>query len=76
MQKNILLVEDDKEISELVASHLQQENFRVLTAFNEEVALVLFRNRELDLILLDLMLPRLSGMEVLKEVRATSMILF
>ncbi|MEK3997093.1 MULTISPECIES: response regulator transcription factor [Psychrobacillus] len=74
MQKNILLVEDDKEISELVASHLKQENFRVLTAFNGEEALVIFRNKEPDLILLDLMLPRLSGMEVLKEVRATSMI--
>lgn len=74
MQNNILLVEDDKEISELVASHLQRENFRVLTAFNGEEALTLFKSEELDLILLDLMLPRLSGMEVLKEVRATSMI--
>ncbi|MGZ9584262.1 response regulator transcription factor [Paenibacillus marinisediminis] len=73
MQKVILLVEDDREISQLVTSHLRQENYNVLTAFDGEEALSLFENNKIDLILLDLMLPKLSGMELLKKIRATSL---
>jgi DNA-binding response OmpR family regulator len=74
MHMVILLVEDDKDISELVTSTLIQENFKVLTAFDGEEALRLLKNNNIDLILLDLMLPKLSGMEVLKKVRTTSLI--
>jgi DNA-binding response OmpR family regulator len=74
VQKVILLVEDDKDISELVASTLLQENFKVLTAYDGEEAVGLLEKNNIDLILLDLMLPKLSGMEVLKKVRATSLI--
>src|SRR5690625_511161 len=74
MQKNILIVEDDKDISELVTSHLEQENFIVFTAFDGEEALQLFENKAIDLILLDLMLPKLNGMEFLKRIRETSFV--
>jgi DNA-binding response OmpR family regulator len=75
VQKKILLVEDDREISKLVTSQLEKENFNVLTAFDGEEALTLLQNNDdIDLILLDLMLPKLSGMEFLKQVRATSVI--
>ncbi|WP_275695543.1 response regulator transcription factor [Ferdinandcohnia quinoae] len=69
MKKRILLVEDDKEISKLIADHLEHENFKVLTAFDGEEAVSLFNKEEPDLILLDLMLPKLSGMEFLKQIR-------
>ncbi|WP_281355690.1 response regulator transcription factor [Virgibacillus ihumii] len=74
MQKKILIVEDDKEISELVTSHLEQENFTVFTAFDGEKALQFFENKPVDLVLLDLMLPKLNGMDFLKRIRETSFV--
>lgn len=74
MQRTILLVEDDKEISELVKNHLRQEGFTVLTAFDGEEARTVLQKNDLDLILLDLMLPKLSGTEFLKQLRTTSSI--
>ena len=74
MVKTILIVEDDKEISSLVKSHLEQENFTVLTAFDGEEALQSFSDNEVDLILLDLMLPKLNGMEFLKQIREYSFV--
>lgn len=74
MQRTVLLVEDDRDISELVKNHLEQENFTVLTVFDGEKALALLQKNEVDLILLDLMLPKLSGIDFLKQVRTTSLI--
>jgi len=71
VEKVILLVEDDKEINQLVKGQLEQEAFKVVTAYNGEDALHLLEQHEVDLILLDLMLPKLGGMEVLKRIRAT-----
>lgn len=74
MQNKILLVEDDREISNLVKNHLEKEHFTVLTAFDGEEALALFEKNEIDIILLDLMLPKVSGMDFLKRIRETSLI--
>ena len=74
MQRSILLVEDDRDINRLVKSHLEQENFTVLTAFDGEEGLTLFQKNEVDLILLDLMLPKLSGMDFLKEIRTINVV--
>ncbi|MFD2640182.1 response regulator transcription factor [Piscibacillus salipiscarius] len=74
MKKKILIVEDDKEISELVTSHLEQEHFTVMTAFDGEEALQLFQTTQIDLVLLDLMLPKLNGMEFLRKIRETSVV--
>lgn len=74
MQRKILIVEDDMEISEVVKGHLEQENFTVLTAFDGEEALTLFENTPVDLVLLDLMLPRLNGIELLKRMRERSFV--
>lgn len=71
MQKVILLIEDDREISELVADRLEQEGYEVLTAFDAEEALGRLNRSKVDLILLDLMLPKLNGMELLKIIRTT-----
>lgn len=74
MQRSILLVEDDRDINRLVKSHLEQENFTVYTAFDGEEGLALFQKYEVDLILLDFMLPKLGGMDFLKEVRTINVV--
>ncbi|CAM3373373.1 response regulator transcription factor [Marinicrinis lubricantis] len=74
MSKRILLIEDDREISQLIASHLKQENYTVVAAFDGEEAAELFRKEKFDLILLDLMLPKVSGMDLLKQIRETSVV--
>ncbi|ANE46515.1 PhoP family transcriptional regulator [Paenibacillus swuensis] len=74
MPNRILLVEDDKEINQLLESHLLQENYTVLTAFDGEEAAALLNKENFDLILLDLMLPKLSGMDLLRKIRETSVV--
>lgn len=68
----ILLVDDEKNISNVLKAYLQQEGFHVTTAVNGLVALTLFKENSYDLVLLDLMLPGLSGEEICREIRKTS----
>ncbi len=65
----ILLVEDDIEISNMLKSFLMTENFEVVTAFDGESACRKFFADEYSLVLLDLMIPKKSGMEVMKDIR-------
>ena len=66
---NILLVEDERKLAEAVAEGLQGEGYAVTHAPTGEHALGFIRRGQFDLILLDLMLPTRSGLEVLREVR-------
>lgn len=68
-RKVILVVEDEVDIQELVAYHLRQEDFIVLRAMDGKQALEIVRKQVPDLIILDLMLPELSGLDVLKALR-------
>lgn len=70
----ILLVEDDLEISEMVKSQIMREGFKVIQAFDGESALQHFNSEVVDLILLDLMLPKVNGMDFLQFVREQSTI--
>lgn len=72
MQKRILLVEDDNEIYELIESQLKQDFYIVYSARDGEEALALFQKEKFDLILLDLMLPKVNGMDLLRHIRETS----
>ncbi|KOR89207.1 response regulator transcription factor [Paenibacillus solani] len=74
MPKRILLVEDDRDISQLIESHLKQENYEVLIALDGEEAESFIDQEEFDLVLLDLMLPKVNGMEVLKRIREKSVV--
>lgn len=74
MSKRILLAEDDNEISQLIESHLKQENFTVYSAYDGEEVATLFQKEKFDLILLDLMLPKINGMDLLKRIRETSVV--
>ncbi len=69
MQKHILLVEDDDAIREMVENYLSMEGFTVTTAINGEDALQNCLNQSFDLVILDIMLPKLNGLEVLKIIR-------
>ena len=66
----ILVVEDDPAILETVAYNLKREGHQVLTAADGQAGLRLARESDLDLIVLDLMLPRMSGIDVCRIVRA------
>ncbi|MGX7352454.1 DNA-binding response regulator VicR [Enterococcus canis] len=67
--KKILVVDDEKPISDIVKFNLTKEGYEVHTAYDGEEALEMVKEVEPDLILLDLMLPKLDGLEVAREVR-------
>ena len=65
----ILVVDDEKDIVDLVAYNLEKEGFSVIRAYDGEKALDLAKTQGPDLVILDLMLPRIQGMEVCKRLR-------
>ena len=66
----VLVVEDEPDIVELVSFHLKRDGFRVVSASDGEEALSVVRSALPDIILLDLMLPGLDGLEVCRRLRA------
>lgn len=68
----ILLIEDDFEISEMLRNFLMTESFEITTAFDGEEALRKFKQSEYSLLLLDLMIPKVTGMKVMEEIRKSS----
>lgn len=72
MAQTILVVEDEDTLRETLAYQLEQDGYRVVTASNGGTALTQFRSEKPDLVLLDLMLPELSGMEVARILRRES----
>jgi len=70
--KNILAVDDEPKILEVVASFLENRGFNVFTAVNGAQALEIFNKENISLVILDLMLPDVSGEEVCKIIRRKS----
>lgn len=70
----ILLVEDDLEISEMLSQYLAAEGMTVVAAHDGLEACEVFGRHTLDLVLLDLMLPKKSGINVLRHIRAASVV--
>ncbi|MBQ2944469.1 MAG: response regulator transcription factor [Ruminococcus sp.] len=68
----VLVVDDDTNISTLLRLYLEKEGFEVFTADDGEEALSVFEKAQPDLILLDIMLPKLDGWQVCREIRKTS----
>ena len=68
----ILVVDDEAIVLEVVSDYLRKEGFTVVTAADGEEALLRFQESRPDLILLDLMLPRIDGIEVCRRIRSTS----
>ncbi len=68
--KSIVLIEDEPDIQEIIAYNLQREGYHVHGALSGEEGLKLIEQKKPDLILLDLMLPGIDGLEVCRQVRA------
>ena len=71
---NLLLVEDDTEIREMLSTFLGSEGYNIECAEDGEEALKLFKAMSFNLVLLDLMIPKKNGMEVMKEIRKESIV--
>jgi DNA-binding response OmpR family regulator len=72
MTKTISVVEDERKIAAVLQSYLEQAGFRVLTAGDGQTALTTFRHEQPDLVLLDLMLPGIDGLDVCRILRRES----
>jgi two-component system phosphate regulon response regulator PhoB len=70
--KKLLLVEDRPDIAELIAFHLNKEGYEVVHAYDGEEALKKLEEHSIDLLILDLMLPKMSGIDVLKSIKLDS----
>ncbi len=70
--EKILIVDDDKNILELLRIYLNKEGYETVMAFDGEEAIAVFNEEHPDLVLLDVMLPKLDGWQVCREIRRTS----
>ena len=72
MNRTILVVDDDKKIVDLVSLYLKRDGYGVLAAYDGQQALDLARRKQPDLVVLDLLLPELSGTDVCRLLRTES----
>ena len=71
---NILLVDDEVKITEVIKAYLDKEGYNTFIAHDGQKALELFNQEEFDLVILDRMLPDISGEEICKRIRETSLV--
>lgn len=72
IMKKVLVVDDEKAISDIIVFNLEKEGFEIKVAYDGEEALQKFHDESPDLIVLDLMLPKIDGLEVCREIRKES----
>lgn len=70
--QTILIADDDANICELVRLYLEKEGFETVICFNGEKAMELFRGGNIDLAILDIMMPKMDGVSVCREIRKVS----
>lgn len=70
----ILVAEDDRDIAELVTLHLEMAGYAVVSASDGEEAYDLFKSHDIDLALIDIMMPKLNGYDLTKLIRQESTI--
>src|SRR5687768_15549889 len=66
----ILLVDDEQPVQKLLTYPLEKEGYEVVHAFDGQQALIAFEKQPFDLVVLDIMLPRMDGLEVCRRLRA------
>ncbi len=71
IKRQVLLVEDNEDLRELITRMLDSEDYDILAARDGEEALELIKSHRLDLVLLDIIMPGKSGIEVLREMRSS-----
>lgn len=69
-KEKILVVDDEQDLVKLIRYHLEKDGYKVISAFNGEDALFLARKERPELVILDLMLPGIDGLEVCKKLKA------
>jgi two-component system response regulator ResD len=72
MPKSVLIVDDESRIRRMIAGYLREYGYIILEASDGKEALEIMNNRSVDLVILDLMMPRLDGESFLKQVRVQS----
>lgn len=72
MKNKILLVEDDVSISDIVKNHLTKEGFEIIVAFDGEDGVAKFFQDSFELVILDIMMPKLDGIETMEIIRKKS----
>ncbi|WP_025721160.1 response regulator transcription factor [Paenibacillus sp. 1-18] len=72
MNPHILLIEDDLSIAEMLHKALTKEGYKLTTAYDGEEGLAAFERHTYDLVLVDLMMPKVDGMEVIRRIRTSS----
>ena len=70
--KTILLAEDEPTIARVVKTYFEHDGYNVYHATNGEEALNLFKEVKFDLLIVDIMMPKVNGFEVIKVIRASS----
>lgn len=69
---SILVVDDNQDIRDLISHFLSADGFHLFTATDGESALNILKRNQIDLVLLDVMMPGISGLDLLREIRANS----
>jgi DNA-binding response OmpR family regulator len=72
MSRKILVVDDELKMVKLVRTYLEGAGFKVIVAYDGQEALTVFRHEQPDLIVLDLMMPKIDGLDVARTIRRTS----
>lgn len=72
MTAKILVVDDEQKMVKLVRTYLEGAGFRVVVAYDGQEALAVFRHEQPDLVVLDLLLPEIDGLDVARTIRRTS----
>ena len=72
MPKEILIVDDDKNICEVIKLYLQKEGYKVTLAYDGQAGIEAYERSTPSLVVLDIMMPRKDGWEVLKQIRKSS----
>ncbi|MCW2798481.1 MAG: two component transcriptional regulator, winged helix family, partial [Nocardioides sp.] len=67
----VLLAEDELSLAHIVRESLEESNFEVILCANGEQALQMYRKRKPDIVVLDVMMPKMDGFEVAKHIRET-----
>lgn len=70
--QNVLIAEDEQKLREIVTKYLNKEGYNVYEAEDGEKALELFRSHEMDIVILDIMMPGIDGWSCCREIRKTS----
>jgi DNA-binding response OmpR family regulator len=66
---SILVADDEVEIADLISIHLEKEGYHVIKAFNGQEAMQVIQSQQIDLLILDIMMPKMDGYEVTRQVR-------